>query len=83
MSWHNFLETADSPIPLIVLFVVIPIGLGCLALLGFICGIRIMTRFATREQAQSFLLAGPFGGSIGGLERRMLTWFQPATGSDT
>jgi hypothetical protein len=81
-AWRSYLESGDGALPLLILFLAVPAVLGLLGFLGLIIAFRIMTRFATREEARSFLLAGPLGGHIGSLERWILSWFKPASSSD-
>ncbi len=81
-GWQSYLEAGDSSLALLGLFLGVPVSLGLLALLGLIVSFRIMSHFATREEAQSFLLSGWLGGHIGPLEHWMLSWYPSSRRTD-
>lgn len=82
-SWHEYMDAGDGSIPLMILFVALPAALGLLAAFGFVCGALALTPFVSREDAEQFLLALPFGGHIGRWETMLLSRFNSRGAKDT
>ena len=75
--WQKYWEAPDGALALIGLFVGLPLALGLLWGLGFVCGALVLTPFVSRENAERALLSLPYGGHLGKFEAWLLSRFSP------
>jgi len=72
---RQWLERGDTP-ALLVLFILLPVGLAVLACLAALFAGILLRPFVSRSQVERTILAAPFGGHIGRLEKAFLGMFK-------
>jgi hypothetical protein len=76
-SWRHYLDLGDGTGPLLVWFLIVPVGLAILGALGYVCGALAVSPFVCREDAEKAIRSGPYGGHIGKFERWVLSYYKP------
>jgi hypothetical protein len=82
-SWRQYVEAADGPVPLLILFVVVPAVLALFGAFGFVCGVLVLTPFMSREVAEKAFTSLPYGGHLGTIERKLLSRFKSHADGNT